>query len=69
MPASQSKALSPVVRRLRAEGKTVRQWSEEHGFKVRAVRAVISGRNKGHYGQAHRIAVALGLKTTKHDKD
>lgn len=67
MSAPSSKALSPVVRRLWAEGKTVPQWAREQGFNVRAVRAVISGQNKGHYGQAHNIAVALGLKASPHD--
>lgn len=57
-----SKLTTETVLRLRNEGKTVTAWAKEHGFPVRAVRAVISGHNKGHYGQAHRIAVALGLK-------
>jgi len=57
-----SKSTTPTVQRLRYEGKTVTQWAKEHGFPIRAVRAVISGHNKGNYGQSHRIAVALGLK-------
>lgn len=47
---------------LRRERLTVAAWANKHGFPLHAVRAVLYGRNKGNYGQAHRIAVALGLK-------
>jgi gp16 family phage-associated protein len=57
-----SKSTTPIVQRLRNEGKTVTAWAKENGYPVRSVRAVISGHNKGHFGQAHKIAVALGLK-------
>lgn len=62
MKAQVSKHRTPIVEALWAEGKTVASWAKEHGFSERAVRAVISGHNKGNYGQAHQIAVALGLK-------
>lgn len=48
-----SKRTTDTVRKLREEGKTIPQWAKEHGFPVRAVRAVVYGHNKGHYGQAH----------------
>ena len=51
-----------IVQRLHEEGKTVVDWAKERGFPLRAVRAVISGHNKGNYGQAHQIAVELRLK-------
>lgn len=51
-----------VRRQLRQEGMTIPDWAREHGFPVRTVRAVIYGHNKGHYGQAHLVAVALGMK-------
>lgn len=57
-----SKASLKITKSLHAEGKTVSVWAKEHGFPVRAVRAVIYGQNKGSWGQAHQIAVALGLK-------
>ena len=57
-----SKRTTDTVQKLRKEGKTIPQWAKENGFPVRAVRAVVYGHNKGHYGQAHSIAVALGLK-------
>lgn len=48
--------------RLKANGVTIKAWAEENGFPVTSVRAIISGHNKGNYGQAHKIAVALGIK-------
>jgi gp16 family phage-associated protein len=57
-----SKASLQITERLWEEGKTVSEWAKERGFPVRAVRAVIYGHNQGNWGQAHRIAVALGLK-------
>jgi len=44
------------------QGKTLPEWARENGFPVRSVRAVVYGHNKGNFGQAHRIAVGLGLK-------
>jgi gp16 family phage-associated protein len=43
-------------------GKTVHQIAEEIGFPARNVRAVLYGQSKGNRGQAHHIAVALGMK-------
>ena len=57
-----SKTLHDAKNEIRKSGLTVPQWAEKHGFKVRAVRAVLSGHNKGHFGTAHKIAVALGTK-------
>ena len=54
--------LTKARAKLRSEGITVREWAERHGFPLHAVRAVLYGRNKGNFGQAHRIAVALGVK-------
>lgn len=48
--------------RLRSQGKTIRQWSEENGFKVSAVYRALNGVEKGHFGQAHAILVAAGIK-------
>jgi len=57
-------AISPIdaKKRLRAKGMTIKEWAKTHGFPVTCVRAVLNGHNKGHYGQAHKIAVQLGLK-------
>lgn len=51
-----------IRQQLRREGKTIPDWAQENGFPVRTVRAVIYGHNKGHYGQAHLVAIALGIK-------
>lgn len=48
--------------KLREKGLTVREWADSHDFPLHAVRAVLYGRNKGNFGQAHKIAVALGVK-------
>lgn len=47
---------------LRAQGKTIRQWAEEHGFPERAVYRVLNGLDKGNFGRAHDIAVSAGIK-------
>lgn len=47
---------------LRVHGLTVSQWARERGFAIDTVYAVINGRAEGHWGQAHQVAVALGLK-------
>lgn len=57
-----SKKRSPITARLWSEGKSIPQWAKENGFKLRNVEAVIYGHNKGHFGTAEKIAVALGLK-------
>ncbi|WP_439526859.1 hypothetical protein [Roseovarius mucosus] len=54
--------LEQAKAKLRAEGTTIKAWAKAKGFSIHSVRAVIAGHNKGHYGEAHRIAVALGLK-------
>lgn len=51
-----------VKRHLRDQGKTLTQWAREHGFPRQEVYRVLNGQSKAYYGQAHQIAVALGLK-------
>lgn len=53
-----------VKEQFEKQGKTFAQWAREKGFKYRTVTAVINGTNKGRYGEAHRVAVALGIKDT-----
>lgn len=43
-------------------GLSIRSWAAANGFKKEDVYAVLDGRNKAKYGQAHAIAVALGMK-------
>jgi len=44
------------------KGVTFSEWSKRHGFKYENVIAVMNGRTKCRRGQAHQIAIALGLK-------
>ena len=57
-------ALSPeqVKQRLRMQGVTVTQWAAAHGYTRNEVYRVLNGQAKAHYGKAHDIAVALGMK-------
>jgi gp16 family phage-associated protein len=43
-------------------GVPISQWAAENGYTANKVYRVISGVEKGYYGQAHEIAVRLGLK-------
>jgi gp16 family phage-associated protein len=48
--------------KLIAQGKTITSWAKEQGFEYRVVVQVLNGMNKGKRGEAHRVAVAIGLK-------
>ena len=60
----QRKPLTPEQVRARffARGETFAEWARKNGFSREAVSAVLNGTNKGRFGTAHEIAVALGLK-------
>lgn len=47
---------------IRRQGKTIKQVSIEINCPYRAVHAVLSGVSRGNHGEAHRAAVALGIK-------
>lgn len=51
-----------VRERFRRRGQTVAQWARQHGYGYQQVLDVLNGRTRGNYGQAHNIAVALGIK-------
>ena len=51
-----------IKEKFRSEGKTFSGWAREHGYAPIRVIRVLNGFDKGHYGQAHEIAVKLGLK-------
>ena len=46
----------------KAAGTTFGQWARENGYRPAQVYRVTSGVDKGYYGDAHEIAVKLGLK-------
>lgn len=51
-----------VRQEFRRRGQTVRAWATQHGFSESLVHEVLSGRKKGCWGQAHQVAVLLGMK-------
>ena len=53
---------------LKRQGKTIRQWAEENGFSAAAVYRTLNGVEKGHYGQAHAILVAAGIKRVDNNR-
>lgn len=54
--------LDQVKRKLEKEGKSFKQFAQENNLNYRTVLCVLNGVNKGKRGEAHRAAVALGLK-------
>lgn len=63
MATPQSLTPEQVKERFRAKGLTVTRWAAENGYPRNAVYRVLNGFDKAHYGRAHEIAVALGLKS------
>ncbi len=53
--------------RLRAQGITIGQWADDHGFDRQLVYRTMSGVVKGHFGTSHEILVAAGIKSTIQD--
>lgn len=51
-----------ALERLRRTGKSVNSVARELGVKPWIVRGVLSGKFKGNWGDAHRVAVVLGTK-------
>jgi len=59
------KVMSPeqVKQRLRMQGVTITAWANARGYTRDEVYRVLNGQHKGHFGKAHDIAVALGMKS------
>ncbi len=55
-------SLEEARERLTRIGKTVADVARELGVSHSIVRGVLSGKFKGAHGDAHKVAVALGLK-------
>ncbi|WP_449284075.1 hypothetical protein [Luteimonas qiangzhengi] len=51
-----------LKRAFEANGLSIAHWADKNGFRKANVYSVLSGRTKGRRGEAHRIALALGLK-------
>lgn len=65
MPTDMPTLLVNVRQAFSEAGLVVSDWADAHGFRRESVYAVLSGRSKGRRGEAHRIAVALGLKASQ----
>lgn len=65
MPTDMPALLVDVRQAFSEAGLVVSDWADAHGFRRESVYAVLSGRSKGRRGEAHRIAVALGLKASR----
>ena len=48
---------------LRDAGISIPEWAKENDFSVATTKAVLYGHSKGTRGEAHRVAIALGIKT------
>lgn len=68
MQSSMSKAQRPlrtaeeVKEDFQRRGITITQWARDNGFWPAQVHQLLIGKSKGRYGDAHRIAVRLGMK-------
>jgi gp16 family phage-associated protein len=60
--SAETRRLDEVQAAFEAAGVTVSGWARAHGFKRMAVVDVLRGKRVGRSGEAHRVAVALGLK-------
>ena len=61
-PAPNQAQLARVRAEFDEAGITITGWARANGFARMTVVDVLLGRRDGHYGEAHRVAVALGLK-------
>ena len=55
-------AAQEIKRQFEARGVNAAEWARERGFSPQHVYDVLNGRAVGRRGNAHEIAVALGLK-------
>jgi gp16 family phage-associated protein len=63
-PQQATKTPDQVKANFLAAGITMSEWARAQGFTPRDVSLVLNGQIKGRYGKGHKIAVALGIKTT-----
>lgn len=54
--------LAAVRHRFWVEGLSVAEWAVRNGFSPATTYSLLAGRLRARRGEAHRIAVALGLK-------
>lgn len=59
---TQVKTREEVIAAFAARGVCVSEWAKQHGFRRENVYSVLAGRTRGRRGEAHAVAIALGLK-------
>lgn len=59
--------IEDVKARFAAEGVSIAEWSRAQGFNQTTVYRLLAGKIRGIRGEAHKIAVALGLKSEPKD--
>ena len=47
---------------IEAQGKSVKEFADEHSLDLHTTYQVLAGTKKGRRGEAHKAAVALGIK-------
>lgn len=64
MDAPSPTLISPTfsLAKFRAQGESIAEWADRHGFERSLVYSVVSGKRKCLRGQSFKIAVALGLR-------
>jgi len=61
------KTREQVKEEFRASGVTFKDWARRNGFSEAVVYSVMNDGRPSVRGEAHRVAVALGLKQQHHD--
>lgn len=56
------KTAGEVRKELSRRGITVAEWAKTHHVNPETVRGILLGRIRGRNGEAHKVAVLLGLK-------
>lgn len=56
------KTIAEVKAEMWRRGETASDWARKHRVSTETVRGVLCGRIKGRNGEAHKVAVLLGLK-------
>lgn len=62
IPHIQSNTPSGSLQQYRDLGKTIAEWSADHGFNTKLVYAILRDERKCLRGESFRIAKALGMK-------
>lgn len=57
-----------IKHRLRANGHTLKSWSEANNFKYRDVSDVVRGVRRGYFGEGRKICLALGINPDTEDR-